>query len=69
LVWHQDSSLLQIKQSYSMDEMYHDIYGYRSVLNASMVSHLTNKIHMQERLVYISANDIVIDIGSNDTTS
>ncbi|MDP9047714.1 MAG: class I SAM-dependent methyltransferase [Bacteroidota bacterium] len=69
LVWCPDSGLLQMKQSYSLDEMYGDNYGYRSGLNASMVEHLTNKIHMLERMVKLSDHDLVIDIGSNDATS
>ena len=69
LVWCPDSGLLQMKQSYSLDEMYGDNYGYRSGLNASMVKHLTNKIHMLERMVKLSDSDLVIDIGSNDATS
>lgn len=69
LVWCPDSGLLQMKQSYSLDEMYGDNYGYRSGLNASMVRHLTNKIHSLERLVRPSERDLVIDIGSNDATS
>ena len=69
LVWCPDSGLLQMKQSYSLDEMYGDNYGYRSGLNESMVRHLTNKIHTLERLVNISEKDLVIDIGSNDATS
>jgi len=69
LVWCPDSGLLQLKQSYSLDEMYGDNYGYRSGLNVSMVSHLTNKIKTLERLVKLTANDIVIDIGSNDATA
>ena len=69
LVWCPDSGLLQMKQSYSLDEMYGDNYGYRSGLNASMVKHLTNKIHTIERLVPLQSNDLVIDIGSNDATS
>jgi hypothetical protein len=69
LVWCPDSGLLQMKQSYSLDEMYGDNYGYRSGLNASMVRHLTNKIHMLERMVSLSPDDLVIDIGSNDATS
>ena len=44
LVWCPDSGLLQMKQSYSLEEMYGDNYGYRSGLNASMVSHLEHKI-------------------------
>ncbi|MBL7937053.1 MAG: methyltransferase domain-containing protein [Bacteroidia bacterium] len=69
MVWCPDSGLLQLKQSYSLDEMYGDNYGYRSGLNASMVKHLTHKIHALERLAQITDNDLVIDIGSNDATS
>ena len=69
LVWCQDSGLLQMKQSYALDEMYGDNYGYRSGLNASMVRHLTNKIHTLQRMVKLDSNDLVIDIGSNDATS
>jgi hypothetical protein len=69
LVWCPDSGLLQMKQSYSLDEMYGDNYGYRSGLNASMVRHLQQKIRTLERLVKLSDNDLVIDIGSNDATS
>ena len=69
LLWCPESGLLQLKQSYSLEEMYGDNYGYRSGLNASMVRHLTNKIHMLEKLVSLSSSDLVIDIGSNDATS
>ena len=69
MVWCQDCGLLQLKQSYSLSEMYGDNYGYRSGLNMSMVAHLTNKIRSLERMVTLSADDVVIDIGSNDATS
>jgi len=69
LVWCPDSGLLQMKQSYSLDEMYGDNYGYRSGLNASMVRHLTNKIHTLERMIRLTDKDLVVDIGSNDATS
>src|SRR5215204_1836928 len=69
LVWCPDSGLLQMKQSYSLDEMYGDNYGYRSGLNASMVRHLTQKINTLEQLVKPRESDLVIDIGSNDATS
>ncbi len=69
LVWCPDSGLLQLKQSYSPEEMYGDNYGYRSGLNASMVNHLTNKIRTLERLIPLSREDLVLDIGSNDTTT
>ncbi len=69
LVWCPDSGLLQMKQSYSLDEMYGDNYGYRSGLNASMVKHLQQKIKYLESLISLNEDDIVIDIGSNDATS
>jgi hypothetical protein len=69
LVWCPDSGLLQMKQSYSIDEMYGDNYGYRSGLNSSMVRHLAQKVNTLERLVRPGAGDVVIDIGSNDATT
>lgn len=36
--------LLQLEHSYDFGEMYGDNYGYRSGLNASMVTHLHNKV-------------------------
>lgn len=68
LVWCPDSGLLQMKQSYDLDEMYGDNYGYRSGLNASMVAHLANKTRTLERFVTLTSFDLVIDIGSNDAT-
>jgi len=69
LVWCPDSGLLQMKQSYSLDEMYGDNYGYRSGLNSSMVRHLQQKIRTLEQMVKPNDADLVIDIGSNDATS
>ena len=36
-------SLLQLRHSYDMNELYGLNYGYRSSLNSSMVAHLKNK--------------------------
>ena len=69
LVWCQDCGLLQLKQSYSLSEMYGENYGYRSGLNMSMVRHLQQKIHTLEKMFPLQENDIVLDIGSNDATS
>lgn len=69
LVWCHDCGLLQMKQSYSLDEMYGDNYGYRSGLNNSMVKHLQQKILTLELLAKPSDQELVIDIGSNDATS
>ena len=69
LVFCNDCSLLQLKQTYNLSEMYGDNYGYRSGLNLSMVKHLQNKIKKLENLVHLTSEDFVIDIGSNDATS
>ena len=50
-------------------EMYGENYGYRSGLNQSMVSHLTDKVRYLERMVPLKAGDFVLDIGSNDATT
>jgi hypothetical protein len=69
LVWCRHCNLLQMKQSYSLDEMYGENYGYRSGLNASMVRHLTQKMRTLEDYVKPGSDDLVLDIGSNDGTS
>jgi len=69
LVWCPDSGLLQLKHTYDSAEMYGDNYGYRSGLNQSMVSHLSDKVAYLERLFPLVAGDVVVDIGSNDATT
>ena len=69
LVWNAKSSLLQLRHSYDLSEMYGDNYGYRSGLNKSMVAHLTEKINLLESEFKLSSGDIVLDIGSNDATT
>jgi C-methyltransferase C-terminal domain/Putative zinc binding domain/Methyltransferase domain len=69
LVFCENCTLLQMKQTYDLDEMYGENYGYRSGLNASMVRHLQRKIATLEQLVRPTNSDLVIDIGSNDATS
>lgn len=61
--------LLQLEHSYNSDEMYGENYGYRSGLNASMVAHLSNKVKKILEKVELHKGDLVIDIGSNDSTT
>jgi len=61
--------LLQLEHSYDLGEMYGENYGYRSGLNASMVAHLHNKVKKILDLVELREGDMVIDIGSNDSTT
>jgi len=68
LVWCPDSGLLQLNHSYDPQEMYGQNYGYRSGLNQSMVRHLQGKVRGLEALVKLEAGDVVLDIGSNDST-
>jgi hypothetical protein len=60
--------LLQLRQSYDLHEMYGQNYGYRSGLNSSMVTHLQEIVMKILGIVPLAAGDIVLDIGSNDST-
>lgn len=61
--------LLQLEHSYDLGEMYGENYGYRSGLNASMVAHLHAKVAHIQRLITLKPGDLVVDIGSNDSTT
>ena len=61
--------LVQLKQSYSLEAMYGMNYGYRSGLNASMVQHLHSKVAQILGLDLLEDGDLIIDIGSNDSTT
>lgn len=61
--------LLQLEHSYDLGEMYGENYGYRSGLNASMVAHLHSKVKKILERVELREGDLVIDIGSNDSTT
>ena len=61
--------LLQLEHSYDLAEMYGVNYGYRSGLNASMVAHLNDKVKKILGLVTLKKGDLVVDIGSNDSTT
>lgn len=61
--------LLQLEHSYDLGEMYGENYGYRSGLNASMVRHLHEKVARIRTLVELREGDLIIDIGSNDSTT
>ena len=61
--------LLQLEHSYDLGEMYGMNYGYRSGLNRSMVAHLHGKVQKILGQVDLHDGDLVIDIGSNDSTT
>lgn len=60
--------LVQLKHSYRLEELYGEHYGYRSGLNQSMVTHLHAKVKKLLNQVSVRPGDLVIDIGSNDST-
>ena len=64
----QTCGLVQLRQSYSLDEMYGENYGYRSSLNKTMVRHLQQKVENLLRNFPLKSGDLMLDIGSNDGT-
>jgi len=60
--------LVQLRHNMDPEEMYGENYGYRSGLNNSMVEHLRNKVNKILKIVKLSQEDMIIDIGSNDST-
>jgi len=59
--------LLQLGHNVSENELYLNHYGYRSGLNNTMISHLGDLVKEIESKIQLN-NDIVLDIGSNDST-
>lgn len=64
-----ECNLVQLKQTFNLDEMYGNNYGYRSSLNNSMVDHLKKKVSQIKHLSLLEEGDIILDIGSNDGTT
>ena len=56
--------LVQLRHTYDASQ----IYGYRSGLNSSMVAHLQRKARQVKQVAELKAGDVVLDIGSNDST-
>lgn len=63
-----ECNLLQLSHNTSEDELYLQHYGYRSGLNSTMINHLYNLVEDVKSKVHLDNNDIVVDIGSNDST-
>ncbi|MBI4204623.1 MAG: methyltransferase domain-containing protein [Betaproteobacteria bacterium] len=64
----EDCDLVQLRHNYDLGKLYGETYGYRSGLNQSMVRHLHQKVGRIRTLVDLREGDLVIDIGSNDST-
>lgn len=61
--------LLQLRHTAELRQMYGENYGYRSGLNRSMVQHLQGKVSGILERIPVSRGDLVVDIGSNDSTT
>ncbi|MBL4657211.1 MAG: methyltransferase domain-containing protein [Flavobacteriales bacterium] len=61
-------NLVQLHHSFDGSEMYGLNYGYRSGLNKSMVRHLQDIVAYVQTKVDLEERDLIIDIGSNDST-
>jgi hypothetical protein len=61
--------LVQLTRSFDSSLLYGQTYGYRSGLNDSMVRHLNSIVHGIVQRVDLANGDLVIDIGSNDSTT
>ena len=60
--------LVQMKETYSLAQMYGPTYGYRTGLNASMVNHIEAAMRGIAEAYPPKEGNLVVDIGSNDGT-
>jgi NDP-4-keto-2,6-dideoxyhexose 3-C-methyltransferase len=60
--------LVQLRHDADMALMYGERYGYRSSIRPFMVNHLRSKVQEVTALVDVGPGDLVLDIGSNDST-
>ncbi|WP_432146315.1 class I SAM-dependent methyltransferase [Streptomyces sp. bgisy084] len=60
--------LVQLRHTADFGLMYGDNYGYRSGIRPFMVQHLHGKVAAITDLVDLGRGDLVVDIGSNDST-
>jgi hypothetical protein len=68
LIYCENCKLLQLSRNFDKNEMYGSNYGYMSSLNPTMISHLKSKSIKLQKIIKLNADDVIIDIGSNDGT-
>ena len=61
-------SLVQLKYSTNASELYEYEYGYRSGISNTMREHLKNYKEEILTKISLSEGDVIVDIGSNDST-
>lgn len=64
----QECGLIQLRETTNPNELYEYEYGYMSGISNTMRAHL--KLYQEEiaSIVSLKAGDIIVDIGSNDST-
>ncbi|PFG93874.1 NDP-4-keto-2,6-dideoxyhexose 3-C-methyltransferase [Saccharopolyspora erythraea NRRL 2338] len=60
--------LVQLRESADFGLMYNEGYGYRSGIRPFMINHLHGKVAKLRGMVPVGPDDLVVDIGSNDST-
>src|SRR6266498_3272333 len=60
--------LMQLKHTADLSLMYGNNYGYRSGIRPYMINHLHSKVARLTGMVDLEPGDLVLDIGSNDST-
>ncbi|GAA4196984.1 class I SAM-dependent methyltransferase [Streptosporangium oxazolinicum] len=60
--------LVQLRHTADLSLMYGDNYGYRSGIRPYMINHLHGKVARLTGMVDLGSSDLVLDIGSNDST-
>jgi NDP-4-keto-2,6-dideoxyhexose 3-C-methyltransferase len=65
---HDGCGLVQLRHTADLSLMYGIHYGYRSSIRPFMVNHLNGKVDQLTGMVDLDRGDLVLDIGSNDST-
>jgi GDP-mannose 4,6-dehydratase len=60
--------LVQLKETTNSCELYEHEYGYRSGISNTMRTHLKQYNDEIQTMVQLESGDIIVDIGSNDST-
>src|SRR5262249_40925506 len=60
--------LVQLRHTADLSMMFGERYGYRSSVRPYMVNHLHGKVAELTAMVDVGPGDLVLDIGSNDST-
>jgi NDP-4-keto-2,6-dideoxyhexose 3-C-methyltransferase len=60
--------LMQLRHTADLSLMYGNNYGYRSGIRPYMINHLHTKVARLTGMVDLEGSDLVLDIGSNDST-